>query len=62
MTNECDPEGSGIDVSLLECERVSPIEWDSNVFYGLYILNPKFVRHSARLSWRAFLHQFWRYL
>jgi TnpA family transposase len=29
--NECHPEGSGIDVSLLE--HVSPIEWDNVVLY-----------------------------
>lgn len=46
--NECDPEGSGIDVSLLE--HVSPIEWDNVVLYGLYVLNPKLVRRSARRS------------
>jgi hypothetical protein len=46
VVNECDPEGSGIDVSLLE--HVSPIEWDNVVLYGIYVLNPKLVRRSAR--------------
>jgi Tn3 transposase DDE domain len=47
VVNECDPEGSGIDVSLLE--HVNPIEWDNVVLYGMYVLNPKLVRRSARL-------------
>lgn len=48
VVNKCDPEGSGIDVSLLK--HVSPIEWDNVVLYGLYVLNPKLVRRLARRS------------
>jgi TnpA family transposase len=44
VVNECDPEGNGIDVSLLE--HVSPIEWDNVVLYGQYVLNRKLIRGS----------------
>jgi TnpA family transposase len=42
VVNECDSEGSGIDVSLLE--HVSPIERDNVVLYGQYILDRKLIR------------------
>lgn len=34
---ECDPEDSGIDLSLLE--HISPIGWDNVLLYGEYVLN-----------------------
>jgi TnpA family transposase len=38
----CDPEGNGIDVSLLE--HISPIEWDNIILYGQYVIDPNLVR------------------
>ena len=35
--SQCDPVGSGIDLSLLE--HISPIEWDNVVLYGQYFLD-----------------------
>jgi TnpA family transposase len=37
VLNECDPQGAGIDVSLLE--HISPIGWDNVILYGEYVLN-----------------------
>ncbi len=42
MVRCCDPEGDGIDVSLLE--HVSPIEWDNVILYGQYVLDRERVR------------------
>ncbi len=39
---ECDPEGNGIDLKLLE--HISPIAWDNVILYGEYILNRDMVR------------------
>ena len=39
---EYDPEGAGIDLSLLE--HVSPIGWDNVILYGEYVLNKDLVR------------------
>jgi hypothetical protein len=48
VVNEFDPEGNGIDVSLLE--HISPIEWDDVVLYGQYILKRKLIRGSRGCS------------
>lgn len=37
VLNEGDPQGAGIDVSLLE--HISPIGWDNVILYGEYVLN-----------------------
>lgn len=42
VLNEGDPEGSGINLSLLE--HVSPIEWENVVLYGEYILKRELIR------------------
>ncbi|UCF93567.1 MAG: Tn3 family transposase [Desulfobacterales bacterium] len=42
VLNEGDPEGNGINLSLLE--HVSPIEWENVVLYGEYILNRDLIR------------------
>jgi hypothetical protein len=34
---ECDPEGAGIDLSLIQ--HISPITWDNVILYGEYVLN-----------------------
>jgi TnpA family transposase len=47
VLSECDPDGNGIDLSLLE--HVSPIEWDNVVLYGQYILDRKLVRRRHRV-------------
>ena len=39
---ECDPEGVGIDLSLLE--HISPIGWDNVLLYGEYVLNRNLVK------------------
>lgn len=39
---EGDPEGAGIDLSLLE--HVSPIGWDNVILYGEYVLNQSLIR------------------
>lgn len=39
---ECDPEGAGIDLTLLQ--HVSPITWDNVILYGEYILNRNLVK------------------
>jgi hypothetical protein len=45
VLNECDPEGSGINISLLE--HVSPIEWENVVLYGEYIINRALIRSAG---------------
>ena len=47
LVSQCDPDGNGIDLSLLE--HVSPIEWDNVVLYGQYILDRKLVRRRRRI-------------
>jgi TnpA family transposase len=42
VLNECDPEGNGINVSLLE--HISPIEWENVVLYGEYVINRDLIR------------------
>jgi hypothetical protein len=42
VLNECDPQGDGINVSLLE--HASPIEWGNVVLYGEYIINRDLIR------------------
>ena len=42
VIQECDPEGAGIDLSLLE--HISPIGWENIILYGEYVLNPNLVR------------------
>jgi TnpA family transposase len=44
VLNECDPEGNGINVSLLE--HISPIEWENIVLYGEYVLNRHLIRQN----------------
>jgi hypothetical protein len=34
---ECDPDGAGVDLSLLE--HISPIGWENIILYGEYVLN-----------------------
>jgi hypothetical protein len=41
---ECNPEGAGIDRTLLE--HVSPIEWDNVLLYGQYVIDPSLIRTS----------------
>ena len=44
VLNECDPQGHGINIDLLE--HVSPIEWENVVLYGEYVLNRALVRRA----------------
>lgn len=44
VLNESDPEGHGIDVSLLE--HISPIEWENVILYGEYVINRDLIRRS----------------
>jgi hypothetical protein len=37
-----DPEGAGIDISLIE--HISPIGWDNIILYGEYVLNRDLVQ------------------
>ena len=39
---EEDPEGAGVDLSLLE--HISPIGWENIILYGEYVLNRSLVR------------------
>lgn len=39
---ECDPQKSGIDISLLE--HVSPVEWENVVLYGEYFIDRNLIR------------------
>jgi TnpA family transposase len=48
VLNECDPEGNGINVSLLE--HISPIEWENVVLYGEYVLNRDLIRPLVLLN------------
>ena len=45
---ECDPEGTGIDLSLLE--HISPIGWDNVLLYGEYVLNRSLVKEQNVIS------------
>ena len=42
VTLEGIPEGTGIDLSLLE--HISPIGWDNIILYGEYVLNRTLVQ------------------
>jgi hypothetical protein len=42
VLNQYDPQGSGINLSLLE--HISPIEWDNVILYGEYVLNRDLIR------------------
>lgn len=42
LIQEGDPEGLGLDLSLLE--HISPIGWENIILYGEYVLNPNLVR------------------
>ena len=48
VLNECDPEGNGINVSLLE--HISPIEWENVVLYGEYVLNRDLIPQSLQVD------------
>jgi TnpA family transposase len=39
---ECDPEGAGVDLSLLQ--HISPITWDNVILYGEYMMDPKLIK------------------
>ena len=39
---ECDPEGSNIDISLIE--HISPITWNNVILYGEYVLDQDLIR------------------
>jgi hypothetical protein len=39
---EEDPEGAGVDLSLLK--HISPIGWENTILYGEYVLNRNLVR------------------
>jgi hypothetical protein len=39
---ECDPEGAGIDLSVIQ--HISPITWDNVILYGEYMLDPNLVK------------------
>jgi len=39
---ECDPDGAGIALSLLE--HISPFGWENITLYGGYVLNPNLIR------------------
>ena len=39
---ECDPEGNGIDLKLIE--HISPITWDNVILYGEYVLNRNLIQ------------------
>jgi hypothetical protein len=39
---ECDPEGSGIDLKLME--HISPITWDNVILYGEYVFDENLVK------------------
>ncbi len=42
VIRECNPEGAGIDLKLLE--HISPIEWDNVLLYGQYIIDRTLIR------------------
>ncbi len=39
---ECDPEGNGIDIQLIE--HISPITWGNVILYGEYVIDESLVR------------------
>jgi hypothetical protein len=39
---ECDPEGAGVDLSLLE--HISAIGWEHIILYGEYVLNRNLIQ------------------
>ncbi len=39
---ECDPDGAGVDLSLLK--HISPIGWENVILYGEYVLNRSLIR------------------
>ena len=39
---ECDPEGAGVDLSLIQ--HISPITWDNVILYGKYMLDRNLVK------------------
>jgi TnpA family transposase len=44
VLNECDPEGQGINIALLE--HISPIEWENVILYGEYVINRDLIRRT----------------
>ena len=38
---ECDPEGNGINLQLME--HISPITWDNVILYGEYLLDQNLI-------------------
>jgi hypothetical protein len=39
---ECDPDGAGVDLALLE--HISPIGWENIILYGKYVLNRNLIQ------------------
>ena len=39
---ECDPEGNGINLNLIE--HISPITWDNVILYGEYLLDQNLIQ------------------
>jgi TnpA family transposase len=39
---ECDPEGAGVDLSLIQ--HISPITWDNVILYGEYMLDRNLIK------------------
>ena len=39
---ECDPEGSNIDLALME--HISPIAWENVILYGEYVLDKNHIK------------------
>ncbi len=39
---ECDPEGNGINLKLME--HISPITWDNVILYGEYFLDQNLIK------------------
>jgi TnpA family transposase len=44
VLNDCDPEGQGINIALLE--HISPIEWENVILYGEYVINRDLIRRT----------------
>lgn len=44
VINECDPEESKIDISLIE--HISPITWDNVILYGEYVIDQNLIKIS----------------
>lgn len=42
VITECNPEGSGLDVSLIE--HISPISWENIILYGEYVVDRDLIR------------------